>query len=78
MWFLLQQVEALLKAVGSDFCSDWTDWLDDKVSGHEDKKNTPLSPMLETFLHSNPADYSTKKLQVIDPLRLLVNRLHFR
>uniref|UniRef100_A0A7I4CXU8 tRNA ligase phosphodiesterase domain-containing protein n=1 Tax=Physcomitrium patens TaxID=3218 RepID=A0A7I4CXU8_PHYPA len=58
-----KQVEALLKAVGSDFCSDWTDWLDDKVSGHEDKKNTPLSPMLETFLHSNPADYSTKKLQ---------------
>jgi len=65
-------VEALLKAVGPDFCSDLTDWLEDKVAEHDSAKKSHLYPMLESFLHSTPADYPTRKLQVYIPLLFLV------
>ncbi|KAG0576428.1 hypothetical protein KC19_5G079000 [Ceratodon purpureus] len=58
-----KQVAALLRAVGSDFCSDTEDWLEDKLIEQEGKTKTRTYPMLETLLHSTPANYSTKKLQ---------------
>ncbi|KAH7444044.1 hypothetical protein KP509_02G061700 [Ceratopteris richardii] len=57
-----EQVKALLNAVGSDMCSDWSDW------GLEGTNNS----LLYKFLKATPLDLMTKKFQ--EMLNLLLNR----
>jgi hypothetical protein len=59
-----KQVEALLQAVGPAMCSNLADWLQDEVSEVDLAKKPGAPPMLESFLHSTPADLGTLKLQV--------------
>ncbi|CAK9216079.1 unnamed protein product [Sphagnum troendelagicum] len=58
-----KQVEALLQAVGPAMCSNLADWLEDEVSEVDLAKKPGAPPMLESFLHSTPADLGTLKLQ---------------
>ncbi|KAK8645408.1 hypothetical protein V6N13_119238 [Hibiscus sabdariffa] len=51
-----QQIKALLRSVGSSFCSDHSDWCDSH------SRNADRS-VLSKFLQAHPADYSTAKLQ---------------
>jgi hypothetical protein len=59
-----KQLEALLQAVGPAMCSNLADWLEDEVSEVDLAKKPGAPPMLESFLHSTPADLGTLKLQV--------------
>jgi hypothetical protein len=45
-------------------CSNLADWLEDEVSEVDLAKKPGAPPMLESFLHSTPADLGTLKLQV--------------
>ncbi|CAH2038619.1 unnamed protein product [Thlaspi arvense] len=56
-----QQMRALLKSVGPSFCPSDLDWFgDESVDSHP--KNADKS-VVTKFLQSQPADYSTSKLQ---------------
>ncbi|XP_018490346.2 tRNA ligase 1 isoform X1 [Raphanus sativus] len=56
-----QQIKALLTSVGPSFCPSDLDWFgDESVDSHS--KNADKS-VVTKFLQSQPADYSTSKLQ---------------
>lgn len=62
MEMLLQQIKALLEAVGTSFCPDRLDWFGNE-SVSFNSRNADRS-VVSKFLQAHPADFSTKKLQV--------------
>ncbi|CAF1924182.1 unnamed protein product [Brassica napus] len=65
-----QQIRALLTSVGPSFCPSDLDWFgDDSVESHS--KNADKS-VVTKFLESQPADYTTSKLQ--EMVRLMKER----
>lgn len=65
-----QQMKALLKGVGTSFCPDHSDWLGNET-GDNHSRNADRS-VVAKFLQSQPADYSTTKLQ--EMIRLMKER----
>ncbi|KAI4334436.1 hypothetical protein L6164_019131 [Bauhinia variegata] len=56
-----QQIKALLEAVGSSFCPDYSHWFG---TGNNDFHPRNADRFVHSkFLQAHPADYSTKKLQ---------------
>ncbi|WZZ56798.1 hypothetical protein YC2023_056905 [Brassica napus] len=59
-----QQIRALLTSVGPSFCPSDLDWFgDDSVESHSKKADKSV---VTKFLESQPADYTTSKLQVLE------------
>ncbi|XP_068669369.1 tRNA ligase 1-like isoform X2 [Aristolochia californica] len=62
-----QQIDALLRSVGTSMCPDYSDWFG-RGSGDAQSRNADGSVLLK-FLQSLPADLATIKLQ--DMIRLM-------
>ncbi|KAK4762391.1 hypothetical protein SAY86_008159 [Trapa natans] len=56
-----QQIKALLNGIGPSFCPNLSDWLGNEA-GDSHSRNADRS-VVSKFLQSQPADYSTMKLQ---------------
>ncbi|XP_002993571.2 tRNA ligase 1 [Selaginella moellendorffii] len=67
-----EQSKALLKAVGTDFCSDWNAWFDKE-------NDATQTAWLNKFLQTPPADDPTAKLQeMVNLLRQKNMRVRFK
>ncbi|RYR70338.1 hypothetical protein Ahy_A03g016836 [Arachis hypogaea] len=58
-----QQIKALLEGVGSSFCPDYSDWFG--IGATDSHSRNADRSAVSKFLQTNPADYSTKKLQEV-------------
>lgn len=59
----LQQIKALLQSVGTSFCPNYLDWFGNE--GSEPHSRNADRSVLTKFLQAHPADFSTRKLQVL-------------